>query len=206
MLFLVAYLSVFDWNLVWLVEYSDMAKLGLMGVALLSSLLALVISQLDNFYRWISLKERRYGWIVWTVVGLTTLSFTISVYFDFKDRGLGTYHLYHFVSSLLGFLIFWVIFRDHDAWKSRMWMVICSNVTVLALSMGFFGATYGYYVKDVSKQTAEITTNNETFKSAKIVMMLSHHTVFFSEGRVTTVPARDIIKISSEPSPTLLLP
>ena len=50
MLFLFAYLSVFDWTLVWLIEYPDMAKLFLLSAALLSTYLALFLNISQQIY------------------------------------------------------------------------------------------------------------------------------------------------------------
>jgi hypothetical protein len=46
MLFLSPYLSVFDWSLIWLVEYGDVGKFILIGVGLLGSILAVLVDKI----------------------------------------------------------------------------------------------------------------------------------------------------------------
>ena len=60
--------------------------------------------------------------------------------------------------------------------------------------LGILGATYGYYVRDVSKNVTQITTKNETFEKAKVIMFLSHHLAFLSEKRVIVIPTSDLVK------------
>jgi NADH:ubiquinone oxidoreductase subunit 6 (subunit J) len=207
MLFLTAYLTVFDWNLVWLVEYSDLAKFGLMAVAIISPLLAMLGNQLDAFYKWVALKQKEYRKLVWFLVAIVFFGAAFSIYMDIQHKsGLATHHLMNAVSILIAFSLMWLAFGGSDAWRNRDWSAIFNHTVLIALSLGFFGGTYGFYVKDASKQRSEITTKNETFKAVKIVMMLSHHIVFLSDGKVITVPAGDLVKIVSEILPSNLLP
>ena len=46
-LFLYAYLSVFDWRLIWIIDYSDIFKVGLVTLAVLSSFVVLVLQGLQ---------------------------------------------------------------------------------------------------------------------------------------------------------------
>src|SRR4051812_36071906 len=49
--FLTAYLAVFDWSLVWLVEYSDIAKFGLIALAFLSGSIYFINMYADDLRR-----------------------------------------------------------------------------------------------------------------------------------------------------------
>jgi hypothetical protein len=55
--FVFAYLSVFDWTAIWIVEYSDLAKFLLMSIALLAGVLTIVTNIGENVYLWLAKKD-----------------------------------------------------------------------------------------------------------------------------------------------------
>src|SRR5712691_3115650 len=46
--FLYTYLSVFDWNLIWIVEYPDILKFGLVAVAIISGFISIIQSLINQ--------------------------------------------------------------------------------------------------------------------------------------------------------------
>ncbi len=208
MLFLTSYLGVFDWNLVWLIEYSDLAKFGLMAVALISPILVILTNQFDALYKTLVLKDKSYRWAGWVFATLIVLVAASGIYIDLKDKnGQATYHLMYAIAALSALGFMWVICRDFDALKNNpRFSTLYNHAVLLAIALGFVGVAHGFYVKDVSKQVSEITTKKETFKDAKIVLMLSHHIVFISGGRVVTIPAADLVELVSDVQGINLLP
>jgi hypothetical protein len=206
MLFLSAYLGVFDWNLVWLIEYSDLAKLALIGIAIASGALALTINMIYLMYRWLALKETTSRFWVGCAVAVTVLGSAVTIFFDVKNgTGQWQFQVLSSFSSLILILIIGAIIRDLDALKAGEFGAIYRTVVLFAFSMGFFGATFGHYVKDVSKDFSEITSKNGTYDNAKVVMLLSHHVVFFSNGSVITIPTGDVVKITTSAKSTILM-
>lgn len=199
MLFLAAYLAVFDWSLIWLIEYSDLAKLFLIGTALLSSVISTMLNYLYNLLMWLQHQVKNHKWIVIVGLALTALVGAGSIYYDIKTaNGHASYHAFRLASTVLGVFLIYLLLTEFDQWKQLKWLSIVNDISLLVLALGTFGATFGYYVKDVSKDFAQITTKNETFENAKIVVMLSHHLAFFSERRVIVIPAADLVKITAQ--------
>jgi hypothetical protein len=199
MLFLAAYLAVFDWSLIWLIEYTDLAKLFLIGTALLSSVISMMLNYLYSLLMWLQHQVKNYKWIVIVGLALSALVGAVSIYYDIKTaNGHTAYHAFRLASTVLGVFLIYLLLTEFDKWKQLNWLSIVNDVSVLVTALTAFGVTFGYCVKDVSKDFNQITTKNETFENAKIIVMLSHHLAFFSERRVIVIPAADLVKITAQ--------
>jgi hypothetical protein len=200
MVFLTSYLGTFDWNLVWLIEYSDLAKFGLMAVAVITPLLSLLYNQIDAVRSWVSLNQKGSRNLVIFIVAITLLVAVWDVYFDITHKtGRATFDVMYAVSILLilsaAAFAFWMLknIPERPNWKNTAPALFFSTCFLLAVT----GNTFGYYVRDVSTERSDVITKNETFTNVRIIMMLSHHVVFLTDQRVTIVPTVDIIKIIS---------
>ena len=199
MLFLAAYLTVFDWNLIWLIEYADVAKLFLIGAALLSSVITAALNYAWDFLAWLKhqMKGFKWGFIIGLILIVSAGGY--SIYNDVKTgNGHATYHGFRLAATLSGILLFYMMFTDADKWKQLNWLSILNFASTFVFVLGIFGATYGYYVRDVSKNVTQITTKNETFEKAKVIMFLSHHLAFLSEKRVIVIPTSDLVRTLAE--------
>jgi hypothetical protein len=198
MIVLAAYLSVFDWNLIWLVEYSDITKLLLIGAALISSFASTLIYQTQDVYRWIVQKS---AWWKKLVLFGALLSLAINGYVVYLDiqalNGHETYHIFRAMSFLFLLFLIYYLLRDIEEWKKGNWIAVTSQIASFMFFLGIVGATYGYYVKDVSSYARDIVTKSEVFQDVKLVMLLSHHVAFLVDKRVVVVPTSDITKIIS---------
>jgi hypothetical protein len=154
MLFLAAYMAVFDWSLIWLIEYTDLAKLFLIGTALLSSVITTMLNYLYNLLMWLQHQVKNYKWIVIAGLVLSALAGAVSIYYDIKTaNGQTTYHAFRLASTISGVFLIYLLLTEFDKWKQLNWLSIVNDVSQLVLSLGIFGATFGYYVKDVSKDS-----------------------------------------------------
>jgi hypothetical protein len=96
MIFLTAYLAVFDWSLVWLIEYSDLAKLALIGIAVISSILGFITNNLLVSYQWFALRQKGFRFVFWLAVVLTVVGQASNIYFDVRHKtGQGEYPFVH---------------------------------------------------------------------------------------------------------------
>jgi hypothetical protein len=200
MLFLAAYLAVFDWSLIWLIEYTDLAKLFLIGTALLSSVISLMLNYLYNFIAW--LKHHQTMTFKWAVIGglvVTALGGAYSIYYDVKTANDHVaYHSFRLASTFAGIFLIYLLLTEFEKWRQLNWLSIVNDISFLVLALGIFGAAFGYYVKDVSKDFNQITTKNEAFENSKIVVMFSHHLAFVTDSRVVVVPTADLVKIVAQ--------
>lgn len=206
MVVLSAYLAVFDWNLIWLIEYGDLTKMCLIGAALISSSTMTIIYQAQDIYSWVVKKSSRWKTTVLVGVGIGVVLTGIQIYFDVRsDSDLFYYHLFRQASLLILLLLVYTGFRDYEHWLNGNWIAISNQIAVLTFFLGTAGAAYGYYVKDVSTYSREILTVDGKYPDAKIIMFLSHHVAFMSGKSVIVVPTSEIKRILST-STTLQIP
>jgi hypothetical protein len=201
MLFLAAYLSVFDWTMVWLVEYADLTKFFLLGTALILTVVVLASSFIYTVTGLAAFQGRQrkiYGWIVF---GLICLFLVPPIYLDIR-KGIyfPSFHLSVAASAFLALPFLRRFARPLSSWWTIGWRSLATEVTAIAFTISVFAATFGYYVRDVSQNAQEITTKDATYTDAKIVMMLSHHTAFISHGMTVVLPTSDVTKIISQGS------
>lgn len=198
MLFLTVYLSVFDWTLVWLIEYSDLTKFFLLAAALISLSTLLVSQFIPHLDIWLSRDLRfraaflaislliMFGgqlWSIWTVAHLGP-----------SDEL--TYRILLLVSSGALFFMFWRFRKSLSRWRVRDIRLISTDVAIVAACIALFAITFAFYVKYASA-LCDITLKQGAFREAKIILLLSHHTAFVSAKRLYVVPTGDIVEISA---------
>ncbi|MCA6124576.1 hypothetical protein J6500_22160 [Bradyrhizobium sp. WSM 1704] len=199
MLFLAAYLAVFDWNLIWLVEYTDIAKLFLIGTALLSSAIATALNYAWDLLAWLKHQMKVYKWGLFVGIALVIGAGVYSIHNDVKTgNGYAAYHVFRMLSTIGVVSLLYLLFREAEQLKQLNWLSILNVASSTVFALGIFGATYGYYVRDVSKNVMQITTKSETFENAKVIMFLSHHLAFLVEKRVVVIPTADLIKVLAQ--------
>src|SRR5260370_13953788 len=81
-LFLYAYLSVFDWRLIWIVDYSDIFKVALVTLAVLSSAIILLLGTLQTFLSVANLKEKARKQQIWFLGITTVIAFALVVFLE----------------------------------------------------------------------------------------------------------------------------
>ncbi|WP_441230073.1 hypothetical protein AB7828_10150 [Tardiphaga sp. 215_C5_N2_1] len=198
MIMLSAYLSIFDWTLIWIIEYSDLAKLALVGTALASGIYITAFQYIQSIYDAYTDKTKFRYFIFGFMILIWGLTTGRELYLDYASNGpLYSYHLAKTLSWGL-FLFIAFVGPSHLAdWTQRKWSVIGSDISMLTVFLGLTAATFAFYTRDVSENSHEIKTKSATFDRTKIIMMLSHHVVFMVEKRVVVIPASDVVKIET---------
>lgn len=204
MLFLTVYLAFFDWTLIWLIEYSDLAKFFLLGTALLCAVFLIFNAVLPQAGIWLD-KTLPYRWVFFLAFGLllvappvwSVLSALHYAKWDFS--AVSSYDLLRLSSYAAAIALVWTCTRHHQKWKSRDWETIINDVCIFAGCIAIFASTFGSFVRDQSLVTRTITTRSETFRDAKIVLFLSHHLAFYSYGNVYVIPTGEVLEITSAP-------
>jgi hypothetical protein len=204
MVFLFAYLSVFDWNLIWIVEYSDIIKFSLIGVAFTSGSAFFVFTIFDHAHKWliVDIKQRRTI-IIW-FLSMYVLLLAFNLYNDIYVASNPTigYHIY--ASLAYVFLILFAIscmeiYKLKAGENISLWWVgqtLCS----LIILIGFFGRAYGLRIRDISDIRHEVIMREQgswrhIFGDATIVLLTSHHTILKVGSTIVTLPSNDIAQI-----------
>jgi len=85
-----------------------------------------------------------------------------------------------------------------NQWAQGNWWAISNGMVAVLFAAGFFGRTMGLNVRDVDPNRYEVWLKQSKILDAKVVMLLSHHSIFLVEGQVVVVPADEITRIVSK--------
>jgi len=198
--FVFAYLAVFDWTLIWVIEYSDVAKFWLMGVALLAAFLTVVNSVGSNVYLWLqNPKSTQHRIVVVVTIGVWLVGLIFELVTDYI---YGTGHIrYHFLffTSIM-FVIGLIGYAHNFAPRMRQgdWWVIYNFFVLLIIAVTFFGGTMSEYVKVVNKTRYLVSLkDNSTIDDSNVIMLLQHHSIFYVDNRVVLIPSAEIKGITA---------
>jgi hypothetical protein len=202
MVFLFAYLSVFDWNLIWIVEYSDIIKFSLIGVAFISGSAYFVFTIFDHAHKWLIFDTKQGRTTIIVLLAMFVLMLAIDLYYDIYVASNPTteYHIYVFLSYV--FLVVFAIacmgmYKDRE--NISAWVVGPALGSLMVL-IGIFGRTYGLRIRDISDIRHEVIMREQgswrhIFGDATIVLLTSHHTILKVGSTVVILPSNDIAQI-----------
>lgn len=201
MLFLVGYLSVFDWNLIWLVEYTDLTKLFLVMAALTMVVFSASSFVLMNVDVVIKLNVSRKIWfaVFCVIVLLVVIALIVHVFPNLSS--VPRFYLFLTNSIVTVILMFFLFSMTLRRWSTFSSLAVIAQTGLFAGTIGLLGVTFGYYVSDESQSLQDVSTKDAKYTDSKIIMMLSHHVAFVSLGRVIVVPTSDVTKITSQAPP-----
>lgn len=202
---LYSYLAVFDSSLIWLIEYQDIIKLCLVGVALMSGSFLVIYNFADGVSYHLKAGRKPELVFLGLIVFSLVLSFSINIYMDYNSsHPTKEYHIFLFASSLLIVFIVYAMINiiERDTWRGQR--ILANAVLVMLLSSYVFGRTHGLYVRDVSREYHSFVINEradqiEAFDKAKFVFVTLHHTIIFGGERTITLQSADIKQMTSLP-------
>ncbi|WP_156412227.1 hypothetical protein [Bosea sp. Root483D1] len=207
-LFAYGYLLVFGSGLVWILEYSDLLKLALIGVIFLLAYVSIITVFVQEIPKIVKSENKKMRNI--TLVALTVSLIAIYVLPEYKIflgddiwnklRILTVSFLILFSMTTLIMSID-VINRLVSAQVITFQMYVSFGISVM-LVVFVFGCCRGLYVKTSKDSLVEIIArdkgNIETiYRESKIIMMLSHHAIFQNSDNVVVIPASDVVKITA---------
>jgi hypothetical protein len=197
-LFLYGYLAVFDWQLIWIIEYPDILKFGLVALAVISSIILAVSAFIANLIVTSRSKVGRAMFVVIIALGIALLVTLVAL--KWPTEAEPRYEMYGSFGVSAGFLIavslgIWgVVERTIGA--ERIGFV----VLFLFLSMGSFGSTFGTYVKYAKGLTHDVFLKDREMSDVRLVLFTSHHTVLYVGTDVVVLPTSEIIKVVAHPA------
>jgi hypothetical protein len=200
--FLFAYLSVFDWRLISFIEYTDVLKFGLVGLGVGSGVSAFlfVILLLVNAYTDLDRQEGRKLWIPSLVLGLAFLV-AAKLYVDWNNEQQRSLDISLLTSLAFTLFAIFMLFRSVDTYRRAGLIAPGSLVAALVLTWIFifaaalWGTTFGLFVRDSDGFKQDVTLKNEVLKDTGVVMVTPHHIILYSGWKTTVVPSSDLVKI-----------
>jgi hypothetical protein len=195
-LFLYSYLNVFDWRLIWIIDYSDIFKVGLVALGVLSSVIIIALQVVQMFLGIIRLKQRgKHKEQIWFLSILGVAALAGFVFFQWRHPA--PYQLYVVYASsaalLLGFCFAIVpILTDPSFLTTER---IVGLFALLMLTGIAAGSTFGTVTKHSTGLRYDVFLKDREMADVRLVLFTSHHTVLYSGDLVIVLPTADIVKL-----------
>ena len=198
-IFLFAYVRVFDWRLIWLVDYADILKVGLVAIAFFSGIAWYLWAVFDDAYGWAK-PGKGAGWRRYVIRAFWIGSMTYWAYVEYVS-GQPRYALLAsvFLSIVAVFLVArWTVRMSEPSHgpnvKDAVFLAFLLVVTV-----SLFGTAFGYYSRDAWRSIVQnAVIDGETLPGGRLIMLTSRHAVFYRDGITITVPASAVKRLESQ--------
>lgn len=202
-IFLAAYLTVFDWHLLWFVQYTDILTFGLIAAGVISGSLLFLQGAVQAVLSWFKLDawNKRIALIV---VCLLIVGFVVFNVWGSVREGQGYFHILLGV-LLLAFGVI-VIVRIIGHAISRA-LPTAGQFTSLMILLGliaiYCGQWLGYSVLE-SGTLLDVNTKNGTMTHVKLIIVMSRDTILLKDKNILVVPTGDIAQFQSALPPWAL--
>lgn len=166
-IFIAAYLRVFDWRIIWIIEYTDVLKIGLIIVATLSSFSFYVYSSASDAINLVTERGKGRG-LTWAI-GLTIWCLSLGSFLWTDYYSADPHYALHLILHIAIFAMIglWLVvinlvreFPDMNgrriAWV--IFLIVC-NVSTLGTAFGYYTRDSEGFRHDVYLRTGEITTS-----------------------------------------------
>jgi hypothetical protein len=195
--FLYGYLSVFDWHLIWIIEYSDVLKFGLVVFAVVTGFFYYISGYVEDAYHLISAEpEKRSWWIKAIILGLF-VSFVPRILAD--ETSQEHYYMLHIslhLSAIILMALTIIAAVEATNLTARTGRQIYNLCGLWICALFFFGFTFGYYTRDTSGFRHTVSLKGVEMTNVGVVMITSHHTVLYTQdGDVIVAPTADVSPI-----------
>jgi hypothetical protein len=206
--FLAAYLSVFDWHLLWFVQYTDTITFGLLALGIVSGSITLLQSAVQTILGGKTPEQRRAGIILLVVLWIVGAALNI---WASVHSGQGYLHIISGVIVFCAAVALIVIIAVYIETRTLPNAVQCMWVLLLLIvCAGALGRWLGYSVEETSAFNQDVRFKDQTLNDAKLVIVMSRHTVLLKDRILYVVPTGDIAKfqtshelITIPPAPTV---
>jgi hypothetical protein len=194
MTFLSSYLWIFDWHLIWFVQYTDIITFGLIAIGILSGSFAFLQSSTMTVMGALGMKGwTRTAWIV--VIGVFAVALTAASVRDAIGRSEGYHHIIMGASAFLG-AVFLIVIMARCVETASLPSSTQALFLVLALigEVAIIGQWLGESVEETADFNQDVALKDQTLTNAKLVIVMSRHTVLSKDGVLYVVPTSDITR------------
>jgi hypothetical protein len=194
--FLTSYLSVFDWHLLWFVQYTDILTFGLVALGIISGSLVLLHAWSQIMIGWFGLNLRsKRNWALAVLLPIAAI-----VAFDIWSsvrQGQGYFHIIWGPLTLgMGVIvILQIIGYARSGSLPNMTQFAFFSILMISTAGGL-GQWLGYSVLEAEKPQ-DITLKNGTLNGAKLIIVMSRHTLLLRDKDIFVVPTDDIVQFHS---------
>jgi hypothetical protein len=192
-IFLAAYLSVFDWHLLWFVQYTDILTFGVIALGVVSGSILFIDAAVQSALNFFKLDPKGKRIIVVFLSILAAALLGLELWISIRS-GQGYFHIAF--GALVAALAVIVAVRIVAHFR----VGVLPNVTqityvliMIVMAALYGGQWLGYSVLESNKLT-DIKLKDTTVNGAKLIIVMSRHTIFLKDKDVHIVPTADIIQ------------
>jgi hypothetical protein len=194
-LFLGGYLSVFDWRLIWVIDYPDILKFGLVVTAGAAGLVGLIGPILESAYR---ATTEKGAWIF--PATLTTLAVGALAYELWQQSQSPepnyAFGIFGFLCAVLLFFLAAIIFDSFTTRRRVTVPHVINGFAACGFAMLMFGFFFGLLVRDREGfKDYEVTLRSKTLAGVGLVMMTSQYVVLAKGDTTAIIPLGEVLKI-----------
>jgi hypothetical protein len=205
---MISYIAVFDISMIWIIEYSDLLKLFLVGVAFTSGYLYMISNLVNDFHLYYDEKGKASRNLLIFSICVPIIVLVLNLRSDVLSplKAAKEFHLFSFTSYEVLIALIYIPFRILKNAAQLTTKMIVSMAFVILLSFGLFGRTYGLKIRDADENYHDITTKidggqRDVLTAAKIILITSHHTILLQNKIVIALPTSDILRITRMEAP-----
>ena len=196
--FLFGYLNVFDWRLFWVVQYPDILTFALIAVALLGAS-ATTVPQVVEIMLYSGVVKGTPKWGLMAVVAVVLVFFLgLNLVSEYRSADPHYQHiisLWLFIGTSLSQAFLVTRMFHLGAWPDLRALGWATANAVLTAYL--FGMWLGFAMLESKTNDQDIVLKNGTLNQAKLVMMMSHHTILYKDGVLYVVPTADVVQVTS---------
>lgn len=201
-MFTAGYLSVFNSNLIWLVDYKDLIKVGLTIAIFLMGSVWLFHDYVSGFL--IALDEdtpkkvRIFHLLAISLVILTYFGFAFYEDFSGEKPNLGEHISQMTLIALLSLVII-RINRWHKVGYFPSSQNTLGDFAVFLFLLTTCGVVFGYHVKDSSRLKETVFLDDRVLYDTAVVLFTDNYAVFYSDdGAVLVIPASRVHELRGQ--------
>jgi hypothetical protein len=188
-----AYLRVFDWRLIWIIEYADVLKWGLVALVLLSAFAFSGLYLIDSMEDATKANWRRIkiGLALWA---LSFVGALVANYYASPEPGRQSLLIaLHMTALMIAATTLVIVGTVRSGFRLRH---VLGDVVIFIVTAGFVGTAIAHFVRDLDgfKHNVAIKEGPE-YRSVGLVMMTSRYVVLWDRDHALILPVDDISKI-----------
>jgi hypothetical protein len=189
---------VFDARLIWVIEYTDVLKFGLVIFGVLTGYLFLIQGYAINAYNVFFTEDpkKQTIWIKFVTVAFVGSLVAKMLYDETHEEHYYMLHIMLHVSVfLIGVITFWAVDRFRN-WHKMTFKDWANDAIGAVVALSLFGQTFGYYTRDMEGFKHEVIIKGVEMHDVGVIMITSHHTVLSTDkGDIVVVPSADVNQI-----------
>jgi hypothetical protein len=201
--FLYSYLSFFDWRLIWLVEYADVIKFGLVAFACLSSFAALFWVFGFDATRMRKMEGRLVLILILTVGLILLPTLVLRLWYEHRTFPEPQYAFWTltFGAVFVVFTTITILARSFSGFARYSGLDAIGDATLVLTTASVLGMTLAVWVRDVGGFEQDVTVNNHLLEKAGVIFVSPHHTVLYANSATIIIPTGSITRIQQRKSP-----